>query len=417
MHRLQRRNWRRGNWRRTAVDVLQGALLVALLALHWQVIALQITLPAGTDYTKFYFSAQQALRNRPLYAVMEADFFGVPAEQFFASPLVQDPPLHMPQTTLLYAPFALLPFAQSFWLWSALALAAGLGACTILWRVLYGAQARGRTLVWIWIVFLAYFPTLTAQRLGQGALIFFLLATLGWWAARSGRSREAGIALGLAVSLRTFGGLLLLYFLFKRQWRLLLWSGATFAATLAASLPLVGGDAYRDWLNIAGGLNIQARNWNAALAGFFARLLPPQPAFVLTAICTLLCLALLVRLSWPASAPPRDQRRNDLTYSLALALMLLLSPVGWMYYFPIQFVGVLVFWRQTAAGQARALRWALLPPWLLSNIPTVQHPAAELTDPLGWWTWNSVYFYALLLFSGLLAYMAGRGERGERVRG
>lgn len=107
-----------------------------------------------------------------------------------------------------------------------------------------------------------------------------------------------------------------------------------------------------------------------------------------------------------------NSRRDDLTFSLALALMLLVSPLGWMYYFPIQFVGVLVVWRQTADSQRR-LRWVLLPTWLLSNFFTVQHEALELTGPLGWWTWNSVYFYALLIFSGLLAFMAAHAPVGN----
>lgn len=408
-------------WGRAATLVAQCLLLAGLLAFYWLVIGTQAALPAGTDYTKFYFAAWQALHGQPIYAVMDPALFQADPSQFFQSTLVVDPPLHMPQVTAAYAPLALLPFTASFWLWSVLSLGAGLLACTILWRELYGPHANGRTLIWCWIALLAFFPTFTALRLGQGSLVFFLLAVLGWQAARHGHSRWAGIVLGLAFSLRTFGGLLLVYFLIKRQWRLLLWSAGTFVLTLAASLPLVGVNAYVDWLRIAGGLDIQGRNWNASLAGFFTRLLPPAPAALATAIGALLALALLAWLSWPRSpatvqtapADPPNSQRDDLTFSLALALMLLLSPVAWIYYFPIQFVGVLVFWRATAQHELRKLRWGLLPAWLLSNIPTAQHQVAELTDPLGWWTWNSIYFYALVIFTGLVAYR----EIRKRVSG
>lgn len=401
-------------WQRAATLILQGVLLLGLLAFYALVIATQAALPAGADYTKFYFAAYQALHGQPIYAVMDAAIFGADASQFFQSALVADPPLHMPQVTAAYAPLALLPFAPSFWLYSALSLAAGLVACAILWRELYGPRASRRTLLWIWIALLAFFPTFTALRLGQGSLFFFLLATLTWWAARRGHTRRAGLALGLAFSLRTFGGLLLFYFLLQRRWKLLLWSGISFAATILASLPLVGVDAYRDWLSIAAGLDIQGRNWNGSLAGFFARLLPPAPALLLTAAGVLAWLALLTWTTWPRAYPQASaqasQERDDLTYSLALGLMLLLSPLGWMYYFPIQWVGALVIWRQTAARR-HALRWALLPSWLLSNTPTNQYPVTELTSPLGWWTWNSVYFYALLIFCSLLAFMVLKNER------
>lgn len=398
-------------WRRAAADVGQWTLLIALLAFYVQVAAIQAAHPYGTDYAKFYYSASQALHGRPLYTVMDNALFHVPAAVFYQSSLIQNPPLHMPQVMAAYAPLALLPFAVSYGVWTTLSLAAGLGGCAICWRQLYGPGANRRQLVWMWIALLAFFPTFTTVRLGQGALLFFLPAACVWWAARSGHTRCAGIALGLAVSLRSFGALLLFYFLLKRQWRLLFWAGAAYAATVAASLPLVGIDAYRDWLQVMGGVDIQARNWNASLAGFFARLLPTEPALLATAACSLFWLALLTWLSWPRPQAQTDRRRNDLTFSLALALMLLLSPLGWMYYFPILFIGVFVIWQQTADGPLRRARWALLPAWLLSNVPTVQHLAAELTDPLGWWTWNSVYFYALLLFCALLAYLAARGER------
>lgn len=295
-------NFPLNSWRKATVNTLQLALLAILLSFYVLVIAIQIRLPAGTDYAKFYFSAYQALHGRSIYAVMDANLFGVPEAEFFQSSLVVNPPLHMPQVTVAYMPLALLPFAPSFWLLALLLILAGLVACTILWRVLYAPHASLATLVRIWLAFLAFFPTVTALRLGQGSLIFFLLATLVWYAARSGHSRSAGIALGLAVSLRTFGGVLIFYFLVKRQWRLLFWSAATFAVTVAAGILFVGLDGYLEWLRIATGLDIQARNWNASLAGFCARLLPSELALLATAFCSLLGLALLAWLSWPSSA-------------------------------------------------------------------------------------------------------------------
>ena len=403
-------------WRRAAADVGQWTLLIALLAFYVQLAAIQAAHPYGTDYAKFYYSAYQALHGQPLYTVMDAALFNVPAAVFYQSPLVQNPSVHLPQVTAAYMPLALLPFPISYWLWTVLSIAAGLGSCAIWWRVLYGPQANWRVLLWMWIGLLAFYPTFTALRLGQATMVLLLLLTVGWQQARSGRSKWAGVAIGLAIILRTFAALLLFYFLLKRQWRMLLWSAGTFAATVVLSLPFVGVDAYGQWLAVTGGIDWQARNWNASLAGFFARLLPPQwgPAALLaTAACSLFWLALLTWLSWPQpqAQPQPDRRRDDLTFSLALALMLLLSPLGWMYYFPILLIGVFVIWRQTADGSLRALCWVLLPVWLLSNVPTEQHLAAELTDPLGWWTWNSVYFYALIIFCGLLAYLAGRGER------
>jgi hypothetical protein len=393
-------------WLRAAIDVLQWILLAGMLVFYALFLEVQVAAPFGTDYAKFYYAAFQALHGRPLYAVMDSAVFGIRESLFYQFTLVLDPPLHMPQVVAAYIPLALLPFSMSYRIWYVFSLAAGLGSCAICWRVLYRPRGSRRVLLWMWIAFLGFFPTFTAVRLGQGALAFFLLATIAWWSVRNGHTRRGGIALGIAVSLRSFGALLLVYFLIKRQWRLLFWSAGAYAATLAASLPLVGLDSYDDWLNVMRGVAIQGRNWNASLSGFFSRLLAPEPALLLTAAGSLLGLGLLVWLSWPARHIQPDTDHDDLTFSLALALMLLLSPLGWMYYFPILFLALFVIWRQTASPPQRKLRWALLPAWLLSNIPTIQHQTSELTDPLAWWTWNSVYFYALLIIVGMLVVMA-----------
>jgi len=397
---------------------LQSLLLVALLALLLSAVGNLANRPAASVYSKYYFAAHQALAHKPLYQPVEPGFFGVSPTAFYQTPAIAEPPMHMPQVTLLLTPMVFLAYPTSYWVWSILSLAAGLFACAISWRTLYAPPAQFSDLVWMWIALLGFVPTFFALVGGQAVFLLFLLLMLGWRAARNNHDRMAGIVIGLAMSLRIFAGLLFFYFLVKRRWQLALWCAATYVVTILLGLMFAGVNAYQDWWNATRSVTWYGRNWNASFASFFTRIFGgtnntawvdrPDVAWLLTLLCSLACIALLAWLSWPRHNLPHQTELDDLTFSLTSAFMLLISPLGWMYYFPILFVGVFVAWWQTGHLLPRAFRWGIALAWLLSMTPSLPVMAEDLNNPIGWFTVDSVYFYSLLVFTTTLTLMGRR---------
>ena len=96
----------------------------------------------------------------------------------------------------------------------------------------------------------------------------------------------------------------------------------------------------------------------------------------------------------------RDWRRSeqvDVIFALTLPLILLVSPLGWLYYFPFLFLGVLIVWRLSAELDSKlAWRAALLGALAVTAIPRVLESARSMNSAYLWFFGGAVYNYALL---------------------
>src|SRR5207248_1366364 len=90
-------------------------------------------------------------------------------------------------------------------------------------------------------------PFLQQMVQGQLNLLLLFLVTLAWWADRQGKLPAAGICTGAAAAFKLFPAFLLIYFLFLRKWRALVWACLAFLGfTLAAGI-IFGFDSYRTY--------------------------------------------------------------------------------------------------------------------------------------------------------------------------
>ena len=77
-------------------------------------------------------------------------------------------------------------------------------------------------------------------RLGQVYLLLMLLIAAGYHALRHGRDLAAALLWGAALALKPYPLLLIVYPLWRRRWRALLWCVVAFTAVLATSVLLLG---------------------------------------------------------------------------------------------------------------------------------------------------------------------------------
>ena len=230
---------------RRVIIVIQSILLVGLLSFYLLLLFPTMARnPASTDLGKFYASAQLLWQKQDIYMPISVEALGPlpPSSLSARNSDTLHPNLNLPTVTILLAPLALLSFSSTFWLWSVLSLLAGFIACFLVWQTASPRPRKGLSgLMWIWIIYLAYFPTFAALQLGQLTFFLLLLMAFVWRQTRIANSLWlAGILLGLAISLKIFIGLLVLFYLIRRQWQVAAGAVATFSIGILLGLLVVG---------------------------------------------------------------------------------------------------------------------------------------------------------------------------------
>jgi hypothetical protein len=174
--------------------------------------------------------------------------------------------------------------------------------------------------------------------------IAFLLV-LGWLYLRAGREVPAGIALGLAATLKLFPGVLILFLLLARRYRAFVIAGAVYVGVAAFMTATYGFSAWPLFLEEQSGIS---HVWvgsirNASLHGIVLRLLSPicvasvlgsTRGAVISAFGGVLLLALGVRVSYQTVKRARyeNPRLIDLPFAMFTLLAVFVNPWIWEHY-------------------------------------------------------------------------------------
>jgi hypothetical protein len=321
------------------------------------------------------------------------------------------PNLNPPFQTLVFTPLARLDFRTAYWIWLILSVGCGVAATIRLSReagniFTHWAGPRIQTPLLLYALFCS-FPILVGLTLGQFSMILYLLVVSAWIAVRRGREVTGGLLCGLAISLKPFAVLYLLLFLFLRRWRLSAVCGLSVLACTSVAALTLGIDSHLRYLEILQGLTWFASGWNASLLGFFAPILGgsenvswmdwPALSHGLSLVIGVAGIALMGRLAH-RSRSRSEHLAVDFGFALAGPLMLLASPLGWNYYFPILLLSAAVgvkYSREVEGGR----RWRILivVAWLLSVFCYSPVMARDISSPLLWFTYPALDTYALLL--------------------
>jgi hypothetical protein len=232
--------------------------------------------------------------------------------------------------------------------------------------------------------------------LGQQGLILMLVTTVAWLADRDGRDLAAGLWVGVAIYAKPFLGGLLIYWVWRRQWRSLAGAAITGLALVFAGALFAGHSSYLSWWHGLAAGPAPYSPLNASLLGLWSRLfigsefarplLPESPAVLLT-VWTLSVIVVVVAIYRRL----RHDRRTDLAWALIVLGSLLVSPLGWIYYVPLA-VGPLV------ACLSGVVPWICL--WASAYMLLLfrSNTLANLHMTAGWAvSVGSIYLWALLL--------------------
>jgi len=376
--------------------------------------------PAYADFLKFHRSAENLLAGRDLFEFVPMADYPIPE---ISSPSGQEffhPNLNPPFQTVLFSPLGLLGFRAAYWIWAILSILCGGLAAVLIGSKTSGARDRILSSLVHTNILLFYFPTLIAVVIGQLSLVPFLFLVLAWLAWREGKLSIAGGILGTLAAIKLFFGAFLLFFLARREWRAAgYFVGLGLSCTLL-SAAVAGPDSVLRYVQVLGEVGWFSASWNASFLGFVSRVFgepgndplihAPQLASVLGKLLSLLGVVLLITMARRGAPQERAKVIDDLAFSACIVVMLLVSPLGWMYYFPFLLIPLSVIWRASEfLARGWGVRLLVILAWLLSTTPRFLVQAVQLDGDasiiLGW---AGAYFYALILFLVLLWRMQGR---------
>jgi hypothetical protein len=404
-----------------AVSALgRAAVTVACLALLGWNASLVLVMERGlvrSDFGKLHASAQAFLAGRDMYDLGPATLSPVRGMSGNILQYIQFLNLNPPHFHLILLPLAPLRGPWALLVWGIVSL-----GCLALSLRLIVREAGVVLTPWrrrLAALALLSFAGLGAVAVtGQVSFVLLLPMTLAWIRARRGSWAEAGVYLGLVMSVKPFLGIFLPYLVLRRRFDAL---GATLgvaACAFSVGLGIFGWEAHRSWI---AGLSAVTWEWvamNASLLGFLKRVLAPSAYYAplldapsLIGPIWLLLSAAIGVVSLAVTVTDSSDGRVDRGFAVLLFAALLISPLGWTYYWWLALgpmVALVAAWHPLAAAtrlagaarQRRALLLVALPGlfWPL--------PATVTFQPNPWATMmtGSAYFWATLaLWAALIA--------------
>lgn len=410
---------------RIAAAAMVAAVTAGLVANAWRGV------PQKSDFLIFFSAALswqdgESLYRPYLYTAFLRRIVFLPGMPSF---LVGN--LNAPVVTFLLIPFSFFDLRVAYYLWAAVQFVVGLWLCLrVAARVFPKHPLRTPAVV---LVFSGWFPVFINLLIGQVGLFLFAFLAGGWLALERQRENRAGVLFGLALLLKPFVGLLFVWLLLMRRWRLLGVGSLTWVAGMAVAVIVFGVPDHLNWLSVLRDQDHSGQSWNAALEGLITRYFGgglwhspldwPWARWALRATAWIFSAAALIWLS-------RRPGTFETGVALVMPLMLFLSPFGWIYYFPVLLLSAAILLRQGASpyGVALALMCGGVPQLLVQGndlIPALSHAhyygsiLARVDGQLvvhhdGVWHWfvlPEIYTLALLLMCGL-ALRQARSRRG-----
>jgi len=399
-----------GEWRRYLTRVFMVVLLLILLLWNLLLLGILFTSMPKNDFGRPFWSTLAFLRGEEMYALNESEIY-----VFKDTTILHLWDLNPPHAHLVLLPLAFLPPRLALQVWCLLGGFCLYGSIRIVLTQL-GLRLTPSQGEWMVLGVLGFTGMGTAVVTGHMSFPLMLLITLSWCDARNGRWWRAGAWLGLGMSIKPFLLIFIPYLLLKGNWRGLVAAALAAGCAFLLGLVVFGPENHRSWLRV---LSL-ADSWswlpmNASLHGFLSRALLTSPIFtpmteldpglvraVWLALVILAGLAALLRTSADSSGQSCDR-----AFAILLVSALLLSPLGWTYYFwlPAVPIAPLVrgWWiqRSTPVGKdsppPRSLSWNLFlaaAPGLFTPITLALagQPSALATVVIG-----GISFWSLLL--------------------
>ncbi|KTD37366.1 hypothetical protein Lmor_0558 [Legionella moravica] len=357
------------------------------------------------DFTTFYSSIHALMNGENPYASLVADYLPIPRK--LTSNLC--PPVFL----WLTYPLGLLSYHSALLCWILFSFIAGLIGAGITCSLAFSKNSLRQYGLGLILLYMMLFSTIMNLAIGQVGSILFFFIMLGYHYYLRGRDGLAGFLWAIIISIKLFPGLLFLYVLTERRYKLLLMMLSVCVCCWAIPLLLWGPQIYQNYYNLMSHVTWYADSWNASIYGFLFRLVtfsydvPHEMHHQISLIYMFVFTCTLGIYYYFLRTPTNECIKhtvNHYRFSLTLVFMLLLSPFGWIYYFSILLLPLALCWSREAqknSASTRFLGYLLLCIFLL-NFPFDYVKIGYMPHFLTRTTIYSFHFYGLLLLAYLI---------------
>lgn len=378
----------------------------------------------GLDFSSYYVASAELLAgNNPYHDWLWSDRAWV----ITYLPCNPNPPI----TLLIFSFFSYFSYPVAFGLWLGVSYGLALyGVYVSLTCVLSQDELKSK-LPMVLLLYICAFPVVMNTGLVQlGSVLLFLVA-MGYRAYLKHEAAWAGFWWGLLIALKLFPGLLFVYVLLNRRYRLAAWMFGSCVGFSLLPMFFIGIAPYSSYLErIQHGVNWYGINWNASLFGYLFRLFVEMGYLPYTGgvhhenlIYTSISPTEWVRsvyyywagvilINWVWFFRRIEQGAAHRGFAFALILMIVLSPMGWVYYFPMLLIPLLCTFYEGVDSPKRMLWWFLTLFMLYFPVPLTH--AISMHALWAKLSLYSIHFYALLSLGGLILTM-GPVSNGYRL--
>ncbi len=306
------------------------------------------------DFPQDYIAGRQLLAGKTLYP---PDFVTMYRNLLASSGGAVNPQInhlnaHPPFTALLLYPLWLFSFHNAAVIWGAITILCSFAISLLLMK----AEDASLMYVPLLSLFILAWPPFQANvAVGQVSVLVALFVSAGWYLYKKHKDLLAGIFITLATMLKFYPGLLLLYFLFEKKYKLFWSSIAGIVIIMVITLILTKYDVFHFLFTIlpADSKYSGADIGNLSINGYFAKLFLSVKAYYITGTFAasenyvlkniFLAIAVALLLFYSALSIRKYRYDNDLGFSVFIVVSLLVSPLCWNHYLTLLLLPLIVF--------------------------------------------------------------------------
>ena len=360
-----------------------------LTILYLLVFYLIFTGKSATDFSPFYQSATALSANINPYQMQ----------------LKMAANLNPPFFLLLFKPFIYLPSQLAMILWVVLSISLGLIAAHLAFQHIFTSVFFQKHRVKLYLLYLSFYPVLMDISIAQFGQILFFFIMVGYHFYLTHRDKLAGFCWGIIIALKFFPALLFFFVYKQKRMEVLKIMLLTSALSFFIPFLIYGSQIYSHYFTMVENILWYGDSWNASLYGFLFRqlintrmkgyhnLLPVEMIFFG------LFLFLLI-IYYRALGPSENKTINHQPFCLSLAMMLFLSPFGWLYYFPMLIFPIILTFFKAFEGQKQRVfapyYWVFC--FFLLYFPQTYVVSRRMLTDIQRFGIFSFQFYGLLLF-------------------
>lgn len=384
---------------------LSFALLVVMI--YGTLFNLVFTYHLRLDFSSLYSASTAAAEGTNPYQVLYANYL----------PNLKKLPANLNPPVVLWAftPLTHLGYDHALLLWCVTSFILGLIGANLVFKYAFNQVLLKKNKLLFYLLYCSLFSTIMNTTIAQFGTVIFFLIMYGYHLYLKKHDYFAGLCWGIIISFKFFPALLFFYVLLQKRYKIFwLMLSATILLSLVPWLTF-GSKIYFEYINMMPRVLWYGDSWNASLYGFIFRLLVSSHyhithlLWVQLAYIVIFCVALIAYLIYMKKIEKRQVPHSS--FCLTLVVMLLLSPLGWLYYFEILLLPLSLTWKNSFHKNnplnIQGLWYLCL---FLLNFPLNYIPTHDMHSYLAKLSVYSFHFYGLLLLLLITARLAYQGQ-------